>query len=182
MKIYTRTGDKGTTALLGGKRVSKSDLRINAYGTIDELNSYLGLIRDHDEIPDEKELLIGIQNQLFIIGSHLATEPGKSFDYVPPVDKNEAAKLEESIDKMNDTLPEMSHFILPGGHKLISFIHIARCVCRRAERSAVELAQSEEISDLIIIYLNRLSDYLFVLSRAVALKVGAEEVPWTPRK
>ncbi len=182
MKIYTRTGDKGTTALLGGKRVSKSDLRIEAYGTVDELNSYLGLLRDHEELSGKSELLIRIQNQLFVMGSHLAAEPGKSFDYIPDFKENESKVLEDAIDEMDASLPEMRNFILPGGHQLVSFIHIARCVCRRAERAIIELSQSENVLDQIIIYLNRLSDYLFVLSRVVAQQVGAEEVPWTPRK
>lgn len=182
MKIYTRTGDKGTTALLGGKRVSKSDLRIEAYGTIDELNSFLGLLRDHEELSSQHELLIRIQNQLFVIGSHLAAEPGKSFDYIPDLDENETTAIEDAIDLMDSSLPVMRNFILPGGHKLVSFTHIARCVCRRAERAITELNQSEPISDQIIIYLNRLSDYLFVMARVVAQQVGAEEVAWAPRK
>ena len=182
MKIYTRTGDKGTTALLGGKRLNKSELRIHAYGTIDELNSYLGLIRDHSEIEEKTETIIRIQNQLFVIGSHLATEPGKSFDYIPDLQDAETKFLEDEIDDMNHLLPEMTNFVLPGGHKLVSFIHISRTVCRRSERLVIELAQNEQVSELIIKYLNRLSDYLFVLARYASQKVGAEEVPWTPRK
>jgi len=182
MKIYTRKGDKGDTGLLGGKRVSKSDLRIESYGTVDELNSHIGLLRDFDELRDQKKLLIQIQHQLFIIGSHLATEPGKSFDYVPDLDPEEITSLETAMDTMSDALPEMRHFILPGGHQIVSFVHIARCVCRRAERDVIRLGKSESVPDGIISYLNRLSDYLFVLSREAAKQVGAEEVPWLPRK
>lgn len=182
MKIYTRTGDKGTTSLLGGQRVSKSEPRIHAYGTIDELNSFIGLVRDHSELESKAQVLIRIQNQLFVIGSHLASQPGKSFDYIPALSNIEAIFLEEEIDKMNESLPEMRNFILPGGHKLVSFIHISRSICRRGERLVIELAQTEQVPELIIVYLNRLSDYLFVLARSVSHQVGAEEVPWAPRK
>ncbi len=182
MKIYTRTGDKGTTALLGGKRINKSELRIHAYGTIDELNSYLGLLGDHSEIDEKKKTILRIQNQLFVIGSHLATEPGKSFDYIPDLQETETKFLEDEIDDMNLSLPEMTNFVLPGGHKLVSFIHISRTVCRRGERLVIELGQNEQVPELIIKYLNRLSDYLFVLARYAAQKLGVEEVPWTPRK
>ena len=182
MKIYTRKGDNGETGLLGGKRVPKSDLRISAYGTVDELNSYIGLLRDHKELTDHKELLLDIQNQLFIVGSHLATEPGKSFDYVPDLDPEEIVALENAMDTMEESLPPMKHFILPGGNKLVSYIHIARCVCRRAEREVISLGEKEEIPIGVVGYLNRLSDYIFVLSRTAAQLVGAEEVPWIPRK
>lgn len=180
MKIYTRKGDRGTTSLLGGKRLPKSDPRIDAYGTIDELNSYIGLIRDQNAIEDLKAFLINVQNQLFLIGSHLAAEPGKEFDYLDPFDEKETEKLEEAIDEMNETVPEMKHFVLPGGHTLVSFIHIARCVCRRAERGVVGL-DDDSLDEGIVRYLNRLSDYLFVLSRFVSHREGAEEVPWKPR-
>lgn len=180
MKIYTKKGDKGTTSLLGGQRLPKSDPRIDAYGTIDELNAYIGLIRDQKEIEDLKGFLINVQNQLFLIGSHLAAEPGKSFDYLPDFDEAETKKLEDAMDEMNAKIPEMKNFVLPGGHTLVSFIHIARCVCRRAERGVVALEDSA-LDEGVIRYLNRLSDYLFVLSRFVSHWEGVEEVPWKPR-
>ena len=132
MKIYTRTGDKGKTALLGGKRVKKSDIRIEAYGNIDELNSYIGLLRDHEELEKHRGILVQIQNELFVIGSHLATEQGKSFDYIPEVNVEFVDTLEKEIYLMNTVLPDMKNFVLPGGNKLVSTIHIARCVCRRS--------------------------------------------------
>ncbi len=182
MKIYTRTGDKGKTALLGGKRVLKSNTRIEAYGNIDELNAYLGLIRDHEELKHHFDFLVKIQNELFVIGSHLATEPGKSFNYIPDVSKEIINQLEKGIDSMNEDLPEMKNFILPGGNKLVSFIHIARCVCRRAERSIISLSEKENIKSEIVIFINRLSDYLFVLARWASSELNVKEVIWEPRK
>lgn len=182
MKIYTRTGDKGKTALLGGKRVLKSDIRIEAYGNVDELNAYLGLLGDHKELKAHIDFLIKIQHELFVIGSHLATEPGKSFDYVPGISKEIVKQIENEIDSMNDILPEMKNFILPGGNKLVSFIHIARCVCRRAERSIISLSSKENINQEIVIFVNRLSDYLFVLSRWASSELNVKEVIWEPRK
>lgn len=182
MKIYTKTGDKGTTALLGGARVSKANLRIDAYGTIDELNAYMGLLRDQSVNKKREALIHHIQNQLFSIGSLLAAQPGKKLDYLPELQENDVLALESAIDEMNDMLPEMKNFILPGGHQSVSFCHIARCVCRRAERKVVALADHEEIADRIVIFLNRLSDYLFVLSRMMAQELGAEEIIWKGRK
>ena len=153
MKIYTRTGDKGQTSLLGGARVSKADLKIESYGTVDELNSYLGLLRDHAELANHKKLLIRIQENLFTIGSKLAVESGKSFDYIPGIEESEVSILEQEMDKMDSKLPEMRNFVLPGGHPLISYCHIARCVCRRAERLVIALANREPVEEIIIKYL-----------------------------
>jgi len=174
MKIYTKTGDAGTTALFGGKRVSKADLRVDVYGTVDELNSYLGLLFEEDQI-------IQIQDRLFTIGAMLATEPGNSKVKVPRLAEDDINVLEEGIDKMEANLEPMRHFILPGGHQTVSFCHIARTVCRRAERLAVALNSVEPIDPLIIKYLNRLSDYLFVLSRYLSKKLNATETPWHPK-
>ncbi len=181
MKIYTRTGDKGQTSLLGGKRVSKSDLQIEAYGNTDELNAYIGLLRDQKENIPRAGYLAEIQSHLFTIGSHLAIEPGKSFDYIPEIKESFIESLEKSIDQMNENLPEMKNFVLPGGHPLVSWCHIARCVCRRAERSVIALSGKQQIDEIIIRYLNRLSDYLFVLSRKIANDLNVKEVPWKPR-
>lgn len=178
MKIYTKTGDKGETSLLGGARVPKYHLRIEAYGTVDELNSHLGLVRDQKIDSSTKEFLIDIQNNLFVIGSHLAKEPGKNKVKIPSISEEMIAKLENKIDEMNEVLPEMRFFVLPGGHQSVSYCHIARCVCRRAERVCVHLAQNSEVDKIITKYLNRLSDYLFVLSRKFTQDLNAEEIPW----
>lgn len=179
-KIYTKTGDKGETSLFGGKRLPKSHLRIDAYGTIDELNSYLGVIRDQIDLPEYLEELKYIQDRLFTVGSHLASDPDKNM-LLPDINNEDIEFLEQSIDKMNASLPELKHFILPGGNLKSSFLHIARCVCRTAERKTVELSTTEPVEMIIIQYLNRLSDYLFVLSRYVSWKDGAEEVKWYPK-
>jgi cob(I)alamin adenosyltransferase len=178
MKIYTKTGDKGTTALYGGKRVSKADLRIDAYGTIDELNSYIGLLNDQPVNNDKKNILLSIQNELFNIGSHLAADPEKPNLKLPSLKSSDIEVLENEIDMMNEVLPELRYFILPGGHQSVSFCHIARTVCRRAERKVIELNEISPVNDLIIIYLNRLSDYLFVLARKMGQELNIEEVPW----
>lgn len=178
MKIYTKTGDKGETSLLGGSRVPKFHLRIEAYGTVDELNSYLGLIRDQDIKESFKSFIIDIQNNLFVIGSNLAKEPGKEKVKIPEIDESEIFALENKMDEMNETLPEMKFFVLPGGHQTVSHCHVARCICRRAERVCVHLAKNSEVSPIIITYLNRLSDYLFVLSRKLSSDLGAQEIPW----
>ncbi|HEX8548630.1 MAG TPA: cob(I)yrinic acid a,c-diamide adenosyltransferase [Cytophagaceae bacterium] len=182
MKIYTKTGDAGDTSLYGGKRVRKSDLRIDAYGTVDELNSYIGLLRDYTINDPYKEDLIKIQDRLFTIGAILAADPDKKGLKLPPLHASDVLLLEESIDRMDATLEPMKFFILPGGHKEVSFCHIARCVCRRAERIVIALEESEAVNPLVIIYLNRLSDYLFVLSRTMGKVVGATELPWIPEK
>ena len=181
MKIYTKTGDKGTTALLGGTRVPKSHDRIEAYGTVDELNSYIGLVRDQEVNTSRKEILHEIQDRLFTIGSSLASDPEKSKVKIPDLLESDVTMLEEQIDLMNEELPEMRFFILPGGHTAVSTCHIARCVCRRAERLAINLEQNEFVAALVIKYLNRLSDYLFVLSRKMAQDLNVEEIPWRAR-
>lgn len=181
MKVYTKTGDKGTTALFGGARVSKSHERINAYGTIDELNSYIGLVRDQEVNAKRKEVLVEIQDRLFTIGSILATEPGNTKVKVPALQDADIEALEKEIDKMEDELPPMKSFVLPGGHASVSFCHVARCVCRRAERLVVALNDHEPVHATVIQYLNRLSDYLFVLSRKMSKELNAEETPWKPR-
>ena len=157
MKIYTKTGDKGITALYGGERVLKNHSRINSYGTIDELNSYIGLIRDQDIDLNIKKSLIKIQHDLFTLGSMLATPIEKQTLNISIVNKESVTFLEKEIDKMNEELPKMTHFILPGGHSTVSFCHIARTVCRRAERLTVCLKEEENLNPIILIFLNRLS-------------------------
>ncbi len=181
LKIYTKTGDKGETALFGGKRLPKSHLRIDAYGTVDELNSYIGLVRDCTADSATRALLKRIQDCLFVLGSHLATDPDKPMS-LPPLHDSDVETLEKAIDAMNESLPALKHFILPGGHTTVSFCHIARCVCRRAERLTVALSLESEVDTLLIRYLNRLSDYLFVLSRKFSQDLGVEEVVWMPEK
>lgn len=182
MKIYTKTGDKGETSLLGGARVSKSNNRIHTYGTVDELNSHIGLLRDQEVNNSRSELLYQIQNNLFSIGSILAAQPDKKIDYLPELKEAAVLDLENAMDEMNTLLPDMKNFILPGGNQAVSFCHIARCVCRRAEREVVNLANQEAVAEIIIIYLNRLSDYLFVLARMMAKDLGAEEIIWKGRQ
>ena len=181
MKIYTKKGDSGTTQLIGGTRVAKSHQRIEAYGTIDELNSYVGLIRDQAICVNSNQNLIEIQDRLFTIGALLASDPDKKGMQLPNIQTEDIEKLEQEIDKMNEILPEMKSFILPGGHTTVSFCHIARCVCRRAERLSINLSDETLQKTLILQYLNRLSDYLFVLSRYLSKDLGAEEIPWQPK-
>lgn len=182
MKIYTKTGDQGQTSLIGGTRVPKSHERIHAYGTVDELNSYLGLLRDQEVNAGRKDLLQEIQDRLFTIGALLAADPEKSKMKLPDLLDTDVSLLEEEMDRMNELLPEMRAFVLPGGHQSVSFCHLARCVCRRAERLVIGLGQHDFVNELVIVYLNRLSDYLFVLSRLMSQELGAEEIPWKPRK
>jgi len=181
MKIYTKTGDKGKTSLLGGTRVSKADNRIESYGTIDELNSYIGLIRDTQPEEERKAFLKEIQDRLFTIGAHLATDKEKALDKLPDLKDSDVEYLENEMDKLDATLPPMTSFILPGGHVNVSYCHVARCVCRRAERLTIKLDEMVKIEPIIIRYLNRLSDYLFVLGRMVAMELGVDEVPWNAR-
>ncbi|PSL03929.1 cob(I)yrinic acid a,c-diamide adenosyltransferase [Cecembia rubra] len=181
MKIYTKTGDTGKTSLLGGSRVSKADLRIDAYGTVDELNSYIGLLRDQEINQKREGLLKEIQDRLFTIGAALATEPGKEKVKRPDLHNEDLELLEKEIDAMESQLPPLRHFILPGGHQVVSFCHIARTVCRRTERCVIDLIEIEHVDEIIIKYLNRLSDYLFVLGRLVAQELKVEEVTWKPR-
>lgn len=176
-KIYTKTGDLGETSLFGGRRLSKSHLRIEAYGTVDELNSHLGLVRDYQTDTTTKNLLHQIQSRLFSIGSILASDPDKHLP-VPELSEDDITVLEESMDNMDSELPELKNFILPGGHPTVSYCHIARCVCRRAERLVVALAAMEGVPAIVIKFLNRLSDYLFILARWTAKTLGAEEIIW----
>jgi cob(I)alamin adenosyltransferase len=181
MKIYTKTGDEGYTALFGGTRVSKADLRINTYGTIDELNSYLGLLRDQEVNKNKLEELAEIQDRLFTIGSILATEPGNTKVKIPSLQESDVAFLEDKMDAMDELLEPMRFFVLPGGHVSISFGHVARTVCRRAERLVIELDAHEKVDALVLKYLNRLSDYLFVLCRMMTKELNVMETPWRPR-
>lgn len=189
MKIYTKTGDQGTTALFGGTRVPKHHIRIESYGTVDELNSYVGLVRDQDIDTYYKEVLSQIQHDLFTVGAILATDPekavlksGKERLDIERIDTASITALETEMDTMNTALPPMTHFVLPGGHQTVSFCHIARCVCRRAERLAVALNDLEPIDPQVLKYLNRLSDYFFVLARKLTKDLQAEEVKWIPQK
>ena len=181
MKIYTKKGDEGQTSLLGGKLLPKSDLRIESYGTVDELNSYIGLTRDLIGDEHKRSALLEIQDRLFTIGSALASDPSKSNLKTPDLLPSDVTFLENKIDEMEEALPEMKSFILPGGHPAVSTCHVARCVCRRAERHVVLLASQEKVDKQIIQYLNRLSDYLFVLARAVARDLNIRDIPWKPR-
>ena len=189
MKIYTKTGDQGTTALFGGTRVPKHHIRIESYGTVDELNSYVGLVCDQDIDSHYKEVLNQIQHDLFTVGAILATDPekavlksGKERLNIERIDTASITALETEMDTMNTALPPMTHFVLPGGHQTVSFCHIARCVCRRAERLAVALNDLEPIDPQVLKYLNRLSDYFFVLARKLTKDLQAEEVKWIPQK
>lgn len=189
MKVYTKTGDKGTTALFGGTRVPKHHIRIDSYGTVDELNSYIGLIRDQTINNHYKNTLITIQNKLFTVGAILATDPekmllknGKERLNINKITPKDIELLESEMDMMNEKLPPMTHFVLPGGHQTVSFCHIARCVCRRSERLASALNELEPFLPEALMYLNRLSDYLFVLARKLSYDLQAEEVKWIPEK
>jgi cob(I)alamin adenosyltransferase len=182
-KIYTKTGDLGNTSLIGGTKVSKANIRIETYGTVDELNSYIGLVGDHCNEEFSKNILKEIQDRLFTIGSSLACDPEKDIKMsIPDLKETDIELLEKEIDKMNEQLPEMKHFVLPGGHVAVSTTHIARCVCRRAERWCVNMQEQNLFIDpLIIKYLNRLSDYLFVLARYVGHLLLTPEIAWKPR-
>ncbi len=181
MKIYTKSGDQGKTSLLGGKRVSKADVRIHAYGTVDELNSYIGLLRDIDSFPARKDFLKHIQDSLFSIGAILAADPGGNINIIPSMEQTNIESLENEIDKMEELLPKMRNFVLPGGHTFVSYCHISRCVCRRAERWIIQLNEDQPVDEYVIQYMNRLSDYLFVLARKISQEVESEEIPWKPR-
>ena len=182
MKIYTKTGDTGQTGLIGGRRVSKADLRIDTYGTVDELNSWIGLVRDQSVNEVRKALLKQIQDRLFTVGAELATDPEKAPRQVmPAIAAADVTLLETSMDEMDSTLPELRAFVLPGGHESVSFCHLARTVCRRAERLVITLNETSPVDPLVIQYLNRLSDYLFMLSRKMAQDLSVEEMEWKPR-
>jgi cob(I)alamin adenosyltransferase len=181
MKIYTKTGDEGLTSLIGGTRVPKYDLRIESYGTVDELNSYIGMIRDHDIDANQKDILKEVQDRLFTIGAALASDPEKSKMKIPDLHLSDITFLENQIDEMNLVLPELKHFILPGGSPVVSFCHVSRCVCRRAERIIVHLKAESFVDEKVVVYLNRLSDYLFVLARKLCFDSNVPENQWLPR-
>lgn len=181
MKIYTKTGDEGLTSLIGGTRVPKYDLRIESYGTVDELNSYIGMIRDHDIDANHKDILKEVQDRLFTIGAALASDPEKSKMKIPDLHLSDITFLENQIDEMNLVLPELKHFILPGGSPVVSFCHVSRCVCRRAERIIVHLKAESFVDEKVVVYLNRLSDYLFVLARKLCFDRNVPENQWLPR-
>jgi cob(I)alamin adenosyltransferase len=177
-KIYTKTGDTGETSLFGGKRLPKSHLRIEAYGTVDELNAFIGLLRD--SLPNDemiRAILKNIQDRLFDLGSNLALDPSKKLE-VPTIDEADIDILEEEMDRMDASLTPLRNFILPGGHITVSYCHLARTICRRAERNVVALSHQDEVDAILIRYLNRLSDYLFILARKIAADLGIEEITW----
>lgn len=180
-KIYTKTGDKGQTSLIGGVRVPKYHLRIESYGTVDELNSYIGLVKDCLTDTHTQSVLAEIQDRLFTIGSVLASDPEKSKMKIPDVLDTDITLLETEMDAMDATLPELKSFVLPGGNITASYCHVARCVCRRAERLTVQLQTESEVPQIVLTYLNRLSDYLFMLSRKIVMDAGGTETPWRPR-
>ena len=189
MKIYTKTGDKGTTGLYGGTRVPKYDSRIEAYGTIDELNSFIGLLRDQDIQESDRQFLIQIQTDLFTVGAILATPPeketlknGKKRLDIQRIENEDIEKLETEIDTIDTQLEPMTHFVLPGGHPIVSYCHVCRSICRRAERLSNYLNSETPIDSQVLIYLNRLSDYLFVLARKLTNNLGIEETKWIPKK
>ena len=181
MKIYTKKGDTGTTQLIGGTRVPKHHVRIETYGTVDELNAHIGLLADLMDLEEEKKSLRNIQDRLFTLGSLLAADPETNKMKLPHLHFADVIDLENAIDKMDLQLPQMTHFVLPGGHPIVSQAHIARCVCRRAERMVTYLHELSPVDALIIQYLNRLSDYLFTLSRFLAKHYEAEEIKWIPK-
>lgn len=180
MKIYTKTGDAGKTTLIGGTKVPKHHIRVEAYGTVDELNVCIGLVADQDIDISTIKFLRSLQNQLFVIGSHLASDPGKSKMQLPDITEAEVSALETAIDEIDALVPPLKNFILPGGHTTVSFCHMARVVCRRAERIVSLLAEHETVEEIVIKFLNRLSDYLFMLCRKLSLELDIEEIPWKP--
>jgi len=181
MKVYTKKGDSGTTQLIGGTRIPKHSLRIEAYGTIDELNSYIGLIRDQEIQQIHIDQLIEVQDRLFTLGSLLAKDPEKGSMTLPQIHQTDIESVEKWIDAMEEELEPMKSFVLPGGHTTVSYTHIARCICRRGERIVSELHLNSPVDPIILAYINRLSDYLFVLSRKLTKDLKATEIPWNPR-
>lgn len=181
-KIYTKTGDKGETSLLGGQRVPKWHDRIEAYGTLDEFNAFLGMLLDAVDDPQLKEFLFRIQDRVFTIESVFAAATPDDMTGLPEIHEEDIVALEKAIDQMNETLPPLSSFVLPGGHPLVSAAHVARTVCRRAERCMVKVSRQTEREEMGIKYINRLSDYLFVLARKLGQQAGAKENLWKPSK
>lgn len=179
-KIYTKTGDEGETSLFGGKRLLKNNIRIEAYGTVDELNAFVGLVRDTVTDSASRDMLKAIQDILFTIGANLASDPEKSMA-IPDIRPEDVLDLEQAIDQMEHQLPTLKNFILPGGHPLVSYCHLARCVCRRAERQVISLDEEQPVESILLQYLNRLSDYFFVLGRYQGQLLKVEEVVWKPR-
>jgi cob(I)alamin adenosyltransferase len=182
MKIYTKSGDDGTTALFGGARVPKYDLRIESYGTVDELNSIIGAVLAQPESTPHNVFLQDVQEHLFLLGANLATQPDKKNISLPQLTTDDVATIENEIDRLEASLPPLKNFILPGGSMPAALAHMARCVCRRAERLCTNLASREKVDPLVLVFLNRLSDYLFVLARTLNFKSGNHEIPWLPRK
>ncbi len=182
MKIYTKKGDTGSTSLIGGTRVAKHSLRLESYGTIDELNSYLGLVRDTGKNEQCTAQIIEIQDRLFTIGSSLAADPENSKMVLPDILDSDVIQLESWMDEYDEKLPPLTAFILPGGHESVSHCHVARTICRRAERRVTELQSASFVDPLVLTYLNRLSDYLFVMARVLSKWANAPETPWVPRK
>ncbi len=182
MKIYTKTGDRGETSLLGGRRVSKTDIRIEAYGTVDELNSHLGLLRDYEISRELKNQLLVIQNELFDMGAYLACEDDPARFQISLITEEQIHRLESEIDDMEKQLKPLKNFILPGGHQAVSQCHIARCICRRVERNVLKVNETESIDHGVIRYLNRLSDYLFIMARKLAHDFGIDEIAWKSSK
>ena len=183
MKVYTKTGDKGETSLIGGRKVSKSDLKIEAYGTVDELNSFIGLLRDQDinQKKERQQLLQDVQDNCFVIGSILATVQGYTKFKLPEITEDHVKQLEDAMDAMEEELPELKYFVLPGGHSSVSTAHVCRTVTRRAERCIIRLSHEEEINPVIIKYINRLSDYFFGLGRKMGQELDAPEIKWVPK-
>jgi cob(I)alamin adenosyltransferase len=180
-KIYTKTGDKGTTSLIGGTRLSKDHIKIEAYGSVDELNAWIGVLADAPENKERNAFLKEIQDRLFTIGAELASEPEQNKRKLPELFETDIEVLEKEMDEYNEVIPTLRAFVLPGGHPLVSFAHVARTVCRRSERQVITLSHNEDVNPLIIKYLNRLSDYLFVLSRKITQEQNAPEIAWKPR-
>jgi cob(I)alamin adenosyltransferase len=180
-KIYTKTGDKGTTSLIGGTRLFKDHIKIEAYGSVDELNAWIGVLADAHENKERNAFLKEIQDRLFTIGAELASEPEQNKKKLPELFESDIVVLEKEMDSYNEVIPTLRAFVLPGGHPLVSFTHVARTVCRRSERQVITLSHNEDVNPLIIKYLNRLSDYLFVLSRKITQEQNAAEIAWKPR-
>ena len=181
MKVYTKKGDKGTTGLIGGSRISKGALQIESYGNVDELNAFIGVLRDQKESERHTEEFIRIQNNLFVIGSLLAEQEGGSKMDLPQVSEEDVQFLEDWIDELDAQLEPMKFFVLPGGNLALSYAHVSRCVCRRAERSCVALSEQQDVDVILLKYLNRLSDLLFLYSRWIAKEYNIKETPWQPR-
>lgn len=177
-KIYTKTGDRGETSLLGGRRVPKYHLKIEAYGTADELNSFIGLLCDQNMDASYRSVLLSIQEKVFVAESLLACDAGCKPENLPVITEEDILFLEKEIDAMNEELPDLEHFILPGGNPAVSSAHVCRCVCRRTERIVIQLSEQERVNERVIQFFNRLSDYFFVLARKIAYDAGIGDIEW----